>query len=94
LFAELLEFLRICIDAGGTRIQINDSNGVGIPVALSYICSKVKETFPNVPVLIHTHNDSGLAVANTLGAVEGGAEWIDTTVNDLGELGVRRSKKS
>lgn len=79
--------LRICqaaIEAGADRISIPDTVGIMTPDA-------IRETFSffskrlNAELDAHCHNDLGMATANALAALEGGATAVHTTVNGLGE---------
>lgn len=61
-----------------------DTLGVATPGAMRYLVKMMKDLLP-VPVEVHTHNDFGMGVANTLAAVEAGASCVHTSVNGLGE---------
>ncbi len=80
----LLEIYRNVEAAGADVINIADTVGVMIPSSMkkfvSGITSKLK-----TKLSIHCHNDYGLAVANTLAAVEAGASHVQGTINGLGE---------
>ena len=65
-------------------IGIVDTTGCILPDALKLLVSNVK-SIVNIPIEIHTHNDFGMATANTLAAVAGGAEIVHVCVNGLGE---------
>ncbi len=80
----LIEVYKNAVDAGADRINVPDTVGVMIPRAMEYLIRELKKEI-NVPISVHCHNDFGLAVANSLGAVEGGAEQIHCTINGLGE---------
>jgi len=71
-------------DAGADSINIPDTVGVIIPKAMSHIVKEVK-TVVKVPISVHCHNDMGLAVANTMAAVEAGATICHVCVNGIGE---------
>jgi len=79
-----LKTLKAAEDAGADRIVLCDTNGGSLPSFVSEVVKKVAETI-NVPLGIHTHNDSELAVANTLVAVEAGAMHVQGTINGYGE---------
>ena len=79
--------LRICKaveEVGVDRINIPDTVGIMTPTSMKelieFITSNVK-----VPISVHCHNDFGMAVANSLASVEGGASQVHVTVNGLGE---------
>jgi 2-isopropylmalate synthase len=82
------EFLRkICIatqDAGMDSLNVPDTVGCMIPKTTFELFKKLK-SFIHVPISAHCHNDFGLAVANSLAAVEAGASQVHTAVNGLGE---------
>ena len=80
----LIEVYKNAEDAGADRINVPDTVGVMIPRAMTYLISELKKEL-TIPISVHCHNDFGLAVANSLGAVEGGAEQIHCTINGLGE---------
>ncbi len=66
------------------RINVPDTVGVMIPRAVFWLTKQLKEV-TKVPMSIHCHNDFGLAVPNTLAAIEAGCEQFHATVNGLGE---------
>ena len=71
-------------DAGADWIVLCDTNGSSLPDQISKIVAEVKNAdLPNIG--IHCHNDSELAVANSLAAVNAGARQIQCTVNGYGE---------
>ncbi|MDI7274382.1 MAG: citramalate synthase [Anaerolineae bacterium] len=80
-----LETLRAALAAGAECLVLCDTNGGTLPGALAAAVSRVRATFPDVPLGIHAHNDAGLAVANTLAAVEAGAIHVQGTFNGYGE---------
>lgn len=71
-------------EAGARTIVLCDTNGGSLPAEVAAITREVARRL-NCPLGIHAHNDSSLAVANTLAAVEGGAGHVQGTVNGLGE---------
>ncbi|MDR7316443.1 hypothetical protein [Brevibacillus nitrificans] len=66
-------------------VGIVDTMGCILPEATEYMVKFVKEKTGGLPVEIHTHNDFGLAVANSLRAVAAGAEVVHCCVNGMGE---------
>ncbi|MBW9222338.1 2-isopropylmalate synthase [Methanothermococcus sp. SCGC AD-155-C09] len=80
----LIEVYRAVEEAGADRINVPDTVGVMIPKAMEYLIKKIREEI-SLPISVHCHNDFGLAVANSLGAIEGGAQQIHCTINGLGE---------
>ena len=71
-------------DVGVDYIDVPDTVGVMIPSAMNYLISELKKDI-KVPIGVHCHDDFGLAVANSLSAVEAGAEQVHVTINGLGE---------
>jgi 2-isopropylmalate synthase len=65
-------------------INVPDTVGVMIPNSMHYLISELKK-YLKVPLSVHCHDDFGLAVANSLSAVEAGAEQVHATINGLGE---------
>jgi len=80
-----LDCLRAAADAGGERLVLCDTNGGSLPPQIRTALAVVSEALPGVPLGIHTHDDSGCAVANTLTAVEAGATQVQGTINGIGE---------
>ena len=76
------------IQAGATTINIPDTVGYATPEQFARIFSTLLERVPgaeNVVFSSHCHNDLGLAVANSLAAVNAGARQIECTINGIGE---------
>jgi len=64
--------------AGADRAMIMDTFGVANAPTMKYLASKIREVIgPKMKLHAHCHNTFGLAVANTLACVEGGADEID-----------------
>jgi 2-isopropylmalate synthase len=80
-----LDCLRAAAGAGAERVVVCDTNGGSLPRQIRTAFAVVSEALPGVPLGIHTHDDSGCAVANTLTAVESGATQVQGTVNGIGE---------
>jgi 2-isopropylmalate synthase len=79
--------VRICkaaIEAGADRISIPDTVGCMTPFKIKELFSRLSSEL-NAELDAHCHNDLGMAVANALAALEGGATAVHTTVNGLGE---------
>lgn len=73
------------IEAGADRISYNDSKSAADPMCMQYIAEELKKISGSIPINTHCHNDFGLATANTVGAVRGGVEYVDVTVNGYGD---------
>jgi 2-isopropylmalate synthase len=80
-----LECLKAAIEGGARWVVLCDTNGGTLPHEVSRIVSEVLEHIPGDRVGIHTHDDTGNAVANTLAAVEAGSRHVQGTLNGLGE---------
>ena len=80
----LIEFGDAAKEAGADRIRFCDTIGVMDPFSTFQIIRDFKESV-GTDVEMHTHNDFGMATANALAGVKAGANWINTTVNGLGE---------
>lgn len=84
----LAEVLQAVIEAGATTVNIPDTVGYSTPTEMYELFSWLSRTVPgieNVHMSTHCHNDLGLAVANSLAAVEGGATQIECALNGIGE---------
>ena len=79
-----LETLKMAAEAGADMIVLCDTNGGTLPGQVREIMDEVMIRI-QAPIGIHAHNDSGLAVANTIEAVQAGAVHIQGTVNGYGE---------
>lgn len=73
------------LDSGATVISLADSLGVARPDAVRRFVAQMRERAGDRGVRVHMHDDFGLALANTLAAVEAGADWVEVSVNGLGE---------
>ncbi len=80
-----LATLRAAHEAGADVLVLCDTNGGSLPSEVSRAVSAVVQAFPEAHVGIHAHNDTGVAVANTLVAVEAGASHVQGTINGYGE---------
>ncbi|MDR0994331.1 MAG: citramalate synthase [Verrucomicrobiota bacterium] len=80
-----LDTLRAAMEAGADWLCLCDTNGGGLPSEVFEITAAVREQFSSVRLGIHTHNDSELAVATSLSAVEAGATLVQGTLNGYGE---------
>ncbi|MCL7475630.1 MAG: 2-isopropylmalate synthase [ANME-2 cluster archaeon] len=71
-------------EAGCDIINVPDTVGVFVPSAMKALIADIKKDI-TIPIDVHCHNDFGLAVANSLAAVEGGGRQVQVTINGLGE---------
>jgi 2-isopropylmalate synthase len=84
----LCRVVEIAIKAGATTINIPDTVGYTAPVESADLIRNLITTVPGADDVIfatHCHNDLGMATANSLAAVAGGARQIECTINGLGE---------
>ena len=83
--AYALKALDAALRAGAAGIVLCDTNGGCLSHEIFDITRTVCQAFPDAQVGIHVHNDSGLAVANSLEAVHAGARHVQGTINGYGE---------
>ena len=83
--AYALDTLHAAVAGGAERIILCDTNGGVLPNELAEVIKHVRRDIPKVPLGIHVHNDGGLAVANTLRAIEEGVTQVHGTINGIGE---------
>lgn len=85
----LCEVLNIAVEEGATVLNIPDTVGFCLPNEYAALIGAVKEKVvgdrEDVTISVHCHNDLGLAVANTLAAIEAGARQVECTINGIGE---------
>ncbi len=79
------ETIRSALSAGADMIVLCDTNGGSLPEEVRRITLELSDIVPGGKLGIHTHNDGGLAVANTLAAVAAGARMVQGTINGFGE---------
>jgi 2-isopropylmalate synthase len=85
---DLCYMVEHAINAGATTINIPDTVGYTIPAEFANIITQLKHKVPNIDkarLSVHCHNDLGLAVANSLAAIEAGARQVECTINGIGE---------
>ncbi|MCB9947276.1 MAG: 2-isopropylmalate synthase [Rhodospirillaceae bacterium] len=84
----LCRCVEAAINAGATTINIPDTVGYALPEEFAAIFRMLRERVPGadrITLSAHCHNDLGLAVANSLAAVQAGARQVECTINGLGE---------
>jgi len=84
----LCEVLQATIEAGATTVNIPDTVGFTVPSEFADLIRTIRRQVPGIEritVSVHCHNDLGLAVANSLAAVNAGARQIECTINGIGE---------
>lgn len=70
--------------AGADRLRLSDTIGILNPISYTNIIKSIKQV-SKIDLQSHAHNDFGLAVANTLAAIESGVKYFHVTVNGMGE---------
>ena len=80
-----LAALQAAFSGGAARLVLCDTNGGCLPMDISRAVVRVREVLPTASLGIHVHNDSGLAVANSLAAVAAGCMQVQGTINGIGE---------
>lgn len=82
----LRDFYKSALNAGAEELVVVDTIGACGPEAVEFLVRQVREWVGGkVPLHFHGHNDFGLATACAIAAVRGGAEWIQGTINGMGE---------
>jgi 2-isopropylmalate synthase len=84
----LAEVVERAVEAGATTINMPDTVGYAVPEQYGHVFRYIKEHVRGIDKVVlsaHCHNDLGMAVANSLAAVEGGARQIECTINGIGE---------
>jgi 2-isopropylmalate synthase len=80
----LKQVCKAVAEAGKDRLNVPDTVGIMIPKTMGKLIEDIK-TVVSVPISVHCHDDFGMAVANSLAAVEAGAAQVHCTINGLGE---------
>jgi 2-isopropylmalate synthase len=84
----LCQVIEAVIHAGATTVNIPDTVGYAIPDEFGRLIATLRERISNIDkavISVHCHNDLGLAVANSLAAVQNGGRQVECTINGLGE---------
>ena len=82
----LIEVSRAVVAAGAGTVNIPDTVGYGVPEEYGALIGQVARALGNSAIVsVHCHNDLGLAVANSLAAIQNGARQVECTVNGIGE---------
>jgi 2-isopropylmalate synthase len=84
--AYLIDVARAVVAAGAGTVNIPDTVGYGVPEEYGALIGQVAGALGKSAIVsVHCHNDLGLAVANSLSAVQNGARQVECTVNGIGE---------
>ena len=84
----LIQVFRCAVDAGAVTLNVPDTVGYTTPVEYHELIRYLREHIPgseNLIFSLHCHNDLGLAVSNSLAAIQAGARQVECTVNGIGE---------
>jgi 2-isopropylmalate synthase len=84
----LCEVLDTAVEAGASVLNVPDTVGYTTPTEMQYLVEQVNQRVVrgrDVIISVHCHNDLGLAVANSLAAIEAGARQVECTINGIGE---------
>jgi 2-isopropylmalate synthase len=84
----LVKMITVAVQAGATTINIPDTVGYSTPAEYEAIFRMVKARVPGIENIIlstHCHNDLGMAVANSLAGIQGGARQVECAINGIGE---------
>ncbi|GHV35661.1 2-isopropylmalate synthase [Clostridia bacterium] len=85
----LAEVCLAAVNAGATTINIPDTVGYILPSEFQQLVSQLVERIndPNITFAVHCHNDLGMATANSLAGILGGAGQVECTISGIGERG-------
>ena len=86
--AFLAEISTAAIGAGATTLNISDTIGYAVPEQFGDLIRSLRQQVSNIDqavLSVHCHNDLGMAVANSLSAIQAGARQVECTVNGIGE---------
>lgn len=84
----LADVIETAIDAGATTVNIPDTTGYTFPSEFGWKIAELKKRVKNIDkaiISVHCHNDLGLAVANSIVAIQNGSRQVETTINGIGE---------
>lgn len=84
----LADVIAIAIEAGATTVNIPDTVGYTFPTEYADKITELKRRVKNIDkaiISVHCHNDLGLAVANSISALQSGARQVECTINGIGE---------
>jgi homocitrate synthase len=82
---DLLTVFDAVVDAGVQRIGLPDTTGIATPRQVEQLVLLCAQRYPHSGIEFHGHNDTGCAIANTVAALEAGADCLDVTVLGIGE---------
>jgi len=84
----LCQVIQAVVDAGATTVNIPDTVGFTTPAEFSGLIQTIRRKVDGIEsatISVHCHNDLGMAVANSLAAIDAGARQVECTINGIGE---------
>jgi 2-isopropylmalate synthase len=84
-YGYLREVLQACFEAGAGVLNVPDTVGYALPHEYAEMVRRLVADIPSAIISVHCHNDLGLAVANSVAAVQAGARQVECTINGIGE---------
>ncbi len=81
----LIELAHVAQEQKVVRLRLADTVGILNPLQTFDLIQHLQKNVPNLPLGFHAHNDLGMAVGNTIAALQAGVSSVDVTVNGLGE---------
>jgi 2-isopropylmalate synthase len=84
----LVQMITVAIEAGASTINVPDTVGYATPAEYTALFQMLRRRVPGIQAVTlstHCHDDLGMAVANTLAGIEGGARQVECTINGIGE---------
>ena len=84
-YGYLREVLQAVFAAGARTLNVPDTVGYALPQEYAEMVRRLVRDVPGAVISVHCHNDLGLAVANSIAAVQAGARQVECTINGIGE---------
>jgi 2-isopropylmalate synthase len=84
-YGYLREVLQATFEAGATTLNVPDTVGYSLPHEYAELIGRLVRDIPGAIISVHCHNDLGVAVANSLAAIQAGARQVECTINGIGE---------
>jgi isopropylmalate/homocitrate/citramalate synthase len=81
----LEQIYTMAVEAGAQEIALVDTLGIAAPEAVADLVTTARSWVGNAPIHWHGHDDFGLATAGSIAAVRAGADWVQGTINGMGE---------
>ena len=81
----LFDFINCAEAYGAKRVRLADTVGAATPLSIYHLILEIKKRKNLIKIGFHGHNDLGMATANSIAAIEAGADSVDVTINGIGE---------